>query len=434
LISDFFPPYLSGGAEISCRLLAQALVEEGVEVHVITPSFSGQNRSVKDDFTTHYYSFPFKSAIRRRVLIGNPLFYLWSYSAISRHIERRGLELIHAQNKYSIPGSTLAAHKRGIPVLATVRDTLPLCEFAICTLRGERRIGVDCGLLKYLSCTRDFQELYDLEGSALSKALKWIPLALYAKMNSQVLRYFLERTDEIVAVSNGLREIYIESGFDPDRISVLHNMVSGLEESVSEASSELQELRNRLHLGEEERVVLYVGRLSWGKGVHLLVEAMPRVLEEVQDTRLLVAGEGILMSLLKERVAGLGMEDSVSFLGQVSHKTVQSLYQLADLVVSPSLWPEPLSRVHLEAMSASRPIVASRVGGNPETVDDGETGLLVPPGEVDRLADSILYLLQNPETAEKMGMRGREKAYRSFNVSTIARKTISLYESRLEEY
>ena len=433
LISDFFPPSLMGGAEISCQLLAEALSREGVEVHVLTPSFSGRQSSVEmHGFTTHYYLFPFKSAIKHRVVIGNPFFYLWSYRAISRCIDRLGLDLVHAQNKYSIPGSTLAARSRHIPVFATIRDTLPLCEFAVCTLKGETQIGADCGFLHLLKCTREFQELYDLDGNVLSKTLKWIPLAIYAKINSSSLRFFLERVDQIVAVSQGLKEIYVESGLDLDRITVVPNVVPPLDEKKTVTSADLGELRSKLSLGSEDKVVLFVGRLSWGKGVHLLLEAMSRVFSEVKNAKLIVVGEGILRSVLEERIAHQGISDSVLLLGHVDHDTVLNLYPLANVVASPSVWPEPLSRVHLEAMSAGRPIVASKVGGNLETVIDGKTGLLVASRDVDSLAESIIYLLENPRVAQDFGKQGMEEAKQRFGVSKTARKMIDLYEKWVE--
>jgi len=432
LVSDFFPPDVMGGAEISCRLLAEALSREGVEVHVLTPSFSGSQRTVKvNGFTTHYYLFPFRSAIKRHVILGNPLFYLWSFKAVSRYVERVGLDLIHAQNKYSTPGSALAARYKRIPVLATVRDTLPLCEFAICTLKGETRIGVDCSFLRLLRCTREFQELYDLKGNVLSKALKWIPLAFYAKINGGSLRFFLKRVDQIVAVSNGLKEIYSKSGFDPERITVVPNIIPIPDQSKTKNMKELGELKRRLNLRSEDRLVLYVGRLSWGKGIHILVEAMGRVLSKIQNSKLVVVGEGILEPVLKEKVTSQGTSGSVLFLGHLDHETVLKLYHLARVVVSPSVWPEPLSRVHLEAMTAGKPLVASKVGGNLETVIDGKTGLLVAPGEVDPLAESIIYLLENPGVARNLGEQGKREARRRFGVSGTARRMIDLYENWL---
>lgn len=434
LVSDFFPPTVMGGAEISSRLLAEALSGEGLEVHLLTPSFSGSRRPEKiDGFTTYYYLFPFKSGIRRHAILGNPFFYLWSYRAISQYAEHAGLNLLHAQNKYSIPGSALAARQGHIPVLATVRDTLPLCEFAVCTLKGETRLGVDCGLLKLLKCTREFQELYDLESSTLSKTLRWLPLAAYARINSGSLRYFLKRVDQIVAVSNGLKDVYVKSGFEAAKIAVIPNIIPTLDRPKAEDLAKLEALRRRLNLKSGDRVVLYVGRLSWGKGVHLLVEAMGRVFAKVRNVKLIVAGAGILEPVLKKMVASQRSADSILFLGSVDHEVVLRLYGLADLVASPSIWPEPLSRVHLEAMAAGKPIIASRIGGNLETVIDGKTGLLVAPRDVDALAESIVYLLENPKAASELGKRGMKEAKRHFSPSGTARKMIALYESMLGE-
>lgn len=153
-----------------------------------------------------------------------------------------------------------------------------------------------------------------------------------------------------------------------------------------------------------QREVLFVGRLVPVKGVHALLRA---VAEIPGAWHLTVAGDGAELSRARRLAARLGIGDRVSFLGWVTGERLARAYQHASLVVVPSLWPEPFGIVGLEAMSHGRPVVAFAVGGIPEWLEDGITGLLVPPLDVEALAAKIAWLLDRPALARELGMAGR---------------------------
>jgi glycosyltransferase involved in cell wall biosynthesis len=139
-------------------------------------------------------------------------------------------------------------------------------------------------------------------------------------------------------------------------------------------------------------------------------------------------GKGDLKAFLKHRARQLGLQPNVAFLGW--RDDVQQILPLLDVLVLPSL-NEGMGRVLVEAMIAGRPVVASRTGGIPDLIRDGVDGLLVPPGDASALADAILALIQNPQRAREMGMRG-ELHGREFGLPAMVEKIDGLYDALWE--
>jgi len=120
--------------------------------------------------------------------------------------------------------------------------------------------------------------------------------------------------------------------------------------------------------------------------------------------------------------------EHIRVLGRRPHDEVLRLYALADLVVVPSVWPEPLSRVLLEAMAMGRAVVGTRVGGTPELIEEGVNGLVVTRSRPDELADAILALLRDPERRAAMGAAGRRLLVERFDATRSVDALISFYE------
>jgi len=172
--------------------------------------------------------------------------------------------------------------------------------------------------------------------------------------------------------------------------------------------------------------LLYVGRLSREKGVDVAIAAMPAVLERAPGARLKVAGEGPLSLVLRDLAVQYGVTHAVEFLGFVAHDEVPRLLSTASIVVVPSR-SEGFSMVALEAAQAARPVVAARVGGIPEVVVDGETGLLVATESPVALASAILQLIGDPAGAAVMAANARRRADEVFHW----RHYVDAYDQRI---
>ena len=172
--------------------------------------------------------------------------------------------------------------------------------------------------------------------------------------------------------------------------------------------------------------LLCLGRLVDGKGIDLAIAAFKLILTRFPRARLVIGGDGPARFALERQVAELGIRDVVEFIGQVPRDRVPFLLNTATLVLIPSR-EEAFNLVALEAAFLARPVVATRVGGLPEVVADGETGLLVEPENVAGLTAAVQFFLDHPQIAVKMGQVGRRRAKRLFNWDTYVTAHDSLY-------
>jgi glycosyltransferase involved in cell wall biosynthesis len=171
-------------------------------------------------------------------------------------------------------------------------------------------------------------------------------------------------------------------------------------------------------------LALAVGQLERIKGHHVLLRAWPTVRRAVPDASLVLVGDGRRRLDLERQARRLGVADSVRFLGFCCPATPH--LAACDVLVQPSL-TEGMPNVVLEAMALGRPVVATRVGGSIELIEEGETGLLVPPVDADALAGALASLLVDPDRRAALGAAGRRRAREQFSIEAVAARTAALY-------
>jgi glycosyltransferase involved in cell wall biosynthesis len=221
--------------------------------------------------------------------------------------------------------------------------------------------------------------------------------------------------DVHVAISAGLAQYLAErEGFDASSFEIVHY---GIEPGPAPAT-----------LPGAPRLAI-VGRLIPIKGHEVLFRALAAVRRELPELTLEVAGDGPLDAELRSTVTRLGLDDVVSFLGQVAD--VGPVFERAEVVVVPS-YGEGFGMVALEAMERGRPVIASAVGGLPEIVEDGRTGLLVPPGDVEALGAALGELTGDRARAAVMGTSGRERALEAFSQERCTERVAELYRAALD--
>ena len=238
----------------------------------------------------------------------------------------------------------------------------------------------------------------------------------------------LSQADVIISPS----EYYINEsrflGKYMDKIVVIPN---GINVEDFDISYSKEECRVGLGLPIDENIILFVGSLTPYKGPDVLVKAMPIVVKEVPNTKLVFVGSGRMRDELEELSKKLGVEKHVKFAGFIEESLKPLYYKAADVFCLPStMSTESFGIVNLEAMACGVPIVASKIGGVPDVVKDGENGLLVPPRDSEALADAIIYLLANGNIREKMGKNGRRKV-KDYSWDKIADEVEKLYELML---
>lgn len=183
-------------------------------------------------------------------------------------------------------------------------------------------------------------------------------------------------------------------------------------------------LKQSLGFDDADPVLVVVGRLEPQKGHSVLLRAMPLVLREFPSARLVCVGEGALRSDLEQQARGLQLDRTVRFIGYPPD--VLNWLALADFTVLPSFF-EGLPLVAIESLAAGRPMVATAVDGTPEVILDGQTGLLVPPGDPERLAAAICRMLGDPALRRRLGRAGRALVEAQFSREKLVRETQDFY-------
>jgi len=245
--------------------------------------------------------------------------------------------------------------------------------------------------------------------------------------------------DRVVTVSNAMQTDLERHGWPAEKISVVWN---GVDEKLynpgNVSRDEAAQLRQRYGVDEGDILILFVGRLTWFKGVRNLIQAMPLVLSEFPNVKLLVLGKGEEQRDLLELSHRLGISESVRFRFEFVDERERILhYAASDLAVFPSLY-EPFGIVSLEAMALSKPVVVGArgtVGFREQVVPSGpeQNGVHVNGEDPADIAWGIKEVIRDPEGAKAMGRRGRERVLRLFTLDRSAEQTEVVYKEVLEE-
>ncbi len=236
-------------------------------------------------------------------------------------------------------------------------------------------------------------------------------------------------TTRIVAVSRAVRDAHLRAErLDPARIEVVYNGIDPWDPAGLDLAAYGARLRADLGLPAAARLVTTVGRLEPPKGHEVLLAAAPAILARAPDVRFLLVGDGSRREALEAEARRRGVGEAVVFAG--ARDDVRPVLAVSTLAVSPS-HREGFSITVLEAMSVGTPMVATDVGGNAEAIGDGEGGRIVPPGEPAALAAAVIDLLDDRETAGRLGGQARRRFEARFTVEAMLAGTERLYEAGL---
>jgi sugar transferase (PEP-CTERM/EpsH1 system associated) len=243
-----------------------------------------------------------------------------------------------------------------------------------------------------------------------------------SKLHILVQRWFWRQADQMLSVSEVLREnLHRTFDFPPERIRVVAN---GVDLARFDLSRNGVDYKARLGLPSEALVFGAVGRLVPVKAYPILLKAAKLVFKEMPQAHLVIVGDGPLRNELVQLARDYNMMDRVHFLG--ARKDVAEILRALEVYVLCSE-SEGMSNTILEAMASGRPVVATAVGGNPELVVDGETGLLVSPNHPHRLATAIMKLLREPACRRRLGQGGRQRVEEQFSLDGMVRNYAKVY-------
>lgn len=221
--------------------------------------------------------------------------------------------------------------------------------------------------------------------------------------------------------------------FNPDEIDLkqrhctIYNAVDNDMISAFVRQTDTTALRNTLGIGNR-RVIGFVGRLHKEKGLGILIDALPHILDKQPDSILMVVGDGPDRAGLELKAASLKLVRHIIWLGQKRPEDVYRLYHIMDVIAVPSLF-EGFGLTVAEAMAAGVPTVGSNVGGLAEVIEDGLTGVLVPRGNSEALASALIELLSDQDRAMEMGQKGQARVQEYFSMEKFNRSLLAAYEA-----
>ena len=381
----------AGGVETMILQLTESLTAQGHTVKLLTGNEYPHSIRIND---YEFKSFKNDSWKRFFLYIYNP------YSAISLKKVLREFkpDIVHIHNMSKASSSILFQLKRH-PAVMTVHD-------AEC---------IDQTVFNKIYSLHRFKEQYT-NYFKFNRGLTYY----IQKLRFKILRYAQKNIDLFISPSNAMANVIKEGGL-PAPIRTIHN---GIQPHDSPKS---------VKYSKEPSRILFVGRLVNEKGVMVLVRAIKEIVVMFPALKLTIVGDGPTMSTIREYLDENNLKKYVNLASNVKHDDIYSYYENTDIFVVPSTYFEPLGVVAIEAMMAGRPVIASAAGGLVELVDDGITGILVEPGNVTQLADSIINLLNDHKMIEKMGRAGLKKSA-AFSATNYIDQTISTYKDVISKY
>ena len=379
-----YPPRIVGGIARVVHDLSKRLIKDGHEVTVITYKDGENVPEYENDKGVNVYRVD-------NYMIHPNNFIDWimqlNFNMISKAIEiinkEGGFDVIHAHDWLVTYAAKSLKNAYDIPIVATIHAT-----------EAGRNSGIHDDTQRYINDT------------------EWL------------LTY--EATEVIVNsnfMKNDLQRLF---GLPYDKINVIPNGINLTNFTGIDRDYDFR----RQYAMDNEKIILYVGRLVYEKGVQHLIAAMPKVLSNYNDAKLIIAGRGGMIDELKAEAASLGLTDKIYFTGYLDSKKVQKMYKCADIAVFPSTY-EPFGIVALEAMLAGVPTVVSDVGGLNEIVSHGVDGMKAYAGNPNSITDSITALLYDHQLATNVAKKAKQKVKEQFNWEKIAQDTHFTYEKAI---
>lgn len=225
-----------------------------------------------------------------------------------------------------------------------------------------------------------------------------------------------------IAVSNSVRDFLIKyQRINPEKFKVVYNGINNAEFSPRKNK---EDAKIDLGLNSKEYVVGVIGRFEEQKGHIYLIEAMQKIISEIENVRLVFLGQGSLKKSLQKRISFLNLGSKVTFLKMRSD--VVNVLSALDIFILPSLW-EGLGMAMLEAMAAGVPVIASDVDGIKEVIESDKTGILVPPADPGKIAEAVIELLKDEKRREYFSVMGQNSVQAGFNMFGFIKKIEKIY-------
>lgn len=376
-----YPPRVVGGISKVVYDLSHKMVKEGNEVTVVTYRDGDNVKYYENDKGVEVYRVD-------NYMIRPNNFIDWimqlNFNMITKTneiINKNGkFDVIHAHDWLVAYSAKSIKESYNIPLISTIHAT-----------ESGRNSGIHDETQRYIN---DSEWMLTYESSEVIVNSNY--------MKNEVQRLFGLPYDKINVIPNGVNlQLFSNVNIDYDF--------------------------RRQYAMDNEKIILYVGRLVYEKGIQNLIAAMPKILDRYHDSKLIICGRGGMIDELREQVKYLGIENKVYFAGYCDSKKMQKMYKCADVAVFPSTY-EPFGIVAIESMLSGTPTIVSDVGGLNEIIEHGVTGMKSYAGNANSIADSVLALLFDPKLCANISQNAIKKVKENYNWSKITDSTYYVYQ------
>ena len=378
-----YPPRIVGGIARVVHDLSKKLIRDGHEVTVVTYK-EGNVPYYEDDKGVKVYRVD-------NYMINPNNFIDWilqlNFNLVAKAneiMQKEGkFDVIHAHDWLVAYAAKTLKNSYDIPIVSTIHAT-----------EAGRNSGIHDDTQRYIN---------DTEWMLTYESTEVIVNSNFMKCELQ--RLFGLPFEKINVIPNGLNL----------------NMYSGVEKDY--------DFRRR-YAADNEKIIMCAGRLVYEKGFQHLIDAMPKILSNYNDAKLIIAGKGGMLDELKQKVSYLGIDNKVYFTGKLDSKDLFKMYKCADIAVFPSTY-EPFGLVAIEAMYGGIPTVVSDVGGLDEIVTHGVDGMKSYAGNSNSIADSVLTLLFDHQLCDNISKNAKAKVKNTYNWNKIAQETYFVYQKAI---
>jgi len=408
ILTDSFPPESTGGADQIAYSFAKGLSDQGHEVRVFTTTRDSTRVGVNRDGPIQ---------VERMYSAYHPRWRSWvsMYNPKVVRAIRAGLtsfepDVVHAHNVHQNISYAVFSVVRSlkIPLVHTIHDAVPLSPYKLYP-RSPMRENV-CMEPEY-----DASWLHELRESRLR----------FNPLRRLLIRRALKKCSRVLVVSRALQKVLEQDGIK--NTEVFYN---GIDTSEWSVSPEAVEHFRTVHKLVDKEVILFGGRLSGLKGGYKAIEYLARVRKEIPDAVLLVMGKDDHQAQsIRVYAEHMSVSENIVFTGWISGTERVCAYKVSDVVITPSLYLDPFPTINLEAMAAGVPVVTTCLGGSREAVEDGITGFVANPFDIEVYASRIEIVLREQGLYTHMSRASHKRAINTFSLGLQTSHLYKIYQS-----
>ncbi len=409
-INNFFTKY--GGAENTIYRIANLMQRKGIEIYFFC---TNKQPYFFENYEYEKYFPEYKD--KRTLSVKNITGFLKTFynfevkNNLKKYLEeiKPDLVSIHNIHYHLTPAVFDACEELKIPIVFYLHDPRSFCPGGTLSYGGHYCNKEYCIKGNPFMCIINKCKLNSLKGSILSSLYY-----LYFRSKN-----IFNRVDAVFCPSRAIAELAIRSGVNKEKIYQINNFI---EENI--------EKENKETVLNKQEYFLYVGRIDSEKGINYLIEAMKTL---QKDIALHIVGSGTEEEHFKKIAAENGLPN-IKFLGYKTGKELEEQYKNCIATILPCNWFENFPRSILESFVHGKPSIASRVGGIPEMIDDGENGYIFEAGQAEKLSELIKAMFSDKELSASMGEKAREKAFSRYNAEDYSNRIINIYKNILNKY